>query len=249
MSPDDVLQFVRVLLVVAAIGLVIAGVVYFIQKARSGQGITVSLRQLFTVYLYVMTILTLLLTVSGLSHLVQAGLAVPLGKEFSYFPRFAPAPVRIAKPPPPPVPAEPGVVPEEREPTPEEEAKIREEEEKRRQEGLDQAFKEGLLNGLSLFVVGGILWALHLWGKRRMAEKEALIERLYLIVLLFIFAALALSSLPTSIYETTRFYILRPPEDYFSPPGGKLATAIVTLPLWLFYLTSTIRRLRRSASA
>jgi hypothetical protein len=246
MSPDDVFRFVQVLLVIAGVGLVIAGIVYALQRARSGQGFAISLRQLFTVYLYVVTILTLLLTVSGLSHLVQAGLAVPLGKEFSYYPRYIPVPMTIARPPP--IPAKPGVAPEQTQLTPEEQAKLQEEEAQRRKEGLELAHQEGLLNGLSLTVVGGILWALHQWGRRRLAEKESLMERLYLIVLLFIFAALSLSSLPSSISETVRFYVVRPPEEIFDPPGGKLATAIVTLPFWIYYLAGTIRRLRKSPS-
>ncbi|MDP2726208.1 MAG: DUF5671 domain-containing protein [Dehalococcoidia bacterium] len=245
MSPDDVFRFVQVLLVIAGVGLVIAGIIYALQRARSGQGFAISLRQLFTVYLYVMTILTLLLTVSGLSHLVQAGLAVPMGKEFSYYPRF----MSVRMPPPYQVPAKPGIMPEQTQLTPEEQARLQEEEARRRKEGLELAHQEGLLNGLSLSVVGGILWALHQWGRRRLAEKESLMERLYLIVLLFIFAAMSLSSLPSSISETVRFYVVRTPEEIYNPPGGKLATAIVTLPFWIYYLACTIRRLRRTPGA
>ncbi|MBM2832164.1 MAG: hypothetical protein HW414_1216 [Dehalococcoidia bacterium] len=246
MSPDDIFRFVQVLLIIAGVGLVIAGIVYALQRARSGQGFAISLRQLFTVYLYVVTILTLLLTVSGLSHLVQAGLAVPLGKEFSYYPRFIPETITIARPPYAPVPAKPGLAPDQTQLTPEEQARLQEEEARRRKEGLQLAHQEGLLNGLSLSVVGGILWALHQWGRRRLAEKDSLLERLYLIVLLFIFAALSLSSLPSSISEAVRFYVVRSPEEIFNPPGAKLATAIVTLPFWIYYLACTIRRLRHT---
>jgi len=246
MSPDDVFQFFKILLVIAGVGLVVAGIVYGIQRARTGLGVIIPLKQLFTIYLYAVTILTLLLTVSGLSHLVQAGLAVPLGKDFSYYPSFISAPFRL----PPPIPVKPGVSPEQTQLTPEEEAKLREEEARIRREGLDLAHREGLLNGLSLSVVGAILWAFHQWGRRRMAEKDSLMERLYLIILLFIFAALALSSLPASISQTVRFYVIRPSDQFFGdPPGGKLATAIVTLPFWLYYLASTIRRLRKQATS
>lgn len=237
MNPDDVLTLLRVLLVIAGVCLVIAGIVYAVQRARSGQGITLPLRQLFNVYLYLMTILSLLLTVSGLSSLVQAGLAVPLGKEFSYYTPDYPRPVYIPAPPTidgVPAPAKPQLTP-----TPEEQ-------EKQRQDTLNQAFKDGMVKGLSLTVVGGILWAIHWRGKRRMTEKDSLMGRLYLVVLLFVFAALTLSSLPTGIYETVRYYVVGSQTQYSGPvtPGAKLSTAIVSLPIWLIYLFGAMKQLR-----
>ena len=231
----EVVLSIMVYLVV--LGLVIAGVVYAIQRVRRGEGVGVSLRQVLAFYFYVLTVVTLLIAVGGLSRLVQAGLAVPLGKEFSYYPVYYPedypVPVRLEAPPAPTV--APTVVPPKT-------SIILEEEEARRQKGLDQAFKEGILSGLNFAVVGGVFWLVHQWGRRRFGQNGGMLEQLYMLSLLGIFAGMTLYSLPTGLYDTLRYYFLDARE--ISPPGGRLATAIVALPFWLFYLSAAFRKLR-----
>ena len=225
------------------LGLVIVGVIFAIQRVRRGEGVSLSLRQVLAFYFYVMTVVTLLVTVSGLSRLVEAGLAVPLGREFSYYPFYYPddypVPVRLEAPPAAPAPAvAPTVAPPQKGP-------VAEEEEARRQKGLDQAFKEGILGGLNFTVVGGLFWLVHQWGRRRFGQNGDMLENLYLIGLLSVFAGLTLYSLPSGINDTLRYYLLDGGQGS-NPPGDRLATAIVALPLWLLYLSATLRRLRAS---
>ncbi len=222
----------------AILGLVIVGVVFVIQRVRRGEGVSLSLRQVLAFYFYVMTVVTLLVTVGGLSRLVQAGLTVPLGREFSYYPVFYPDPYPVAmRLEAPPAPAlAPTVVPPEKGPVPEEE-------EARLQKGLEQAFKEGVLGGLNFTVVGGIFWLVHQWGRRRFGQSGDMLEHLYLIGLLSVFAGMTLYSLPSGLYDTLRYYLLDSRQG-FTPPGGRLAAAIVALPFWLFYLSAAFRRLR-----
>lgn len=226
-----------IVVALAILVLMIVGVVYGIQRVRHGEGVSVSLRQVLVFYFYVMTVVTLMVMVSGLSRLVQAGLAVPLGKEFSYYPVYYaedyPVPVRLEAPPAPAV--APTVTPPEEGPTAEDEA---------REKGLDQAFKEGILSGLNFVVVGGVFWLVHQWGRRRYGRNGQLLEQLYLLSLLAIFAGMTLYSLPTGLYDTLRYHFLDARE--ISPPGGRLATAIVALPFWLFYLSAAFRKLRTS---
>src|SRR3990172_1983004 len=225
------------------LGLVIVGVIFAIQRVRRGEGVSLSLRQVLAFYFYVMTVVTLLVTVSGLSRLVEAGLAVPLGREFSYYPFYYPddypVPVRLEAPPAAPAPAvAPTVAPPQKGP-------VAEEEEARRQKGLDQAFKEGILGGLNFTVGGGLFWLVHQWGRRRFGQNGDMLEQLYLIGLLSIFASLTIYSLPSGINETLRYYLLDSGQS-FNPPGDRLAKTIVALPLWLLYLSATLRRLRAS---
>jgi uncharacterized membrane protein len=224
--------------VLAILVLVIVGVVYGIQRVRRGEGVSVSLRQVLVFYFYVMTVVTLMVMVSGLSRLHQAGLAVPLGKEFSYYPVYYaedyPVPVRLEAPPAPAV--APTVAPSEEGPTAEDEA---------REKGLDRAFKEGILSGLNFTVVGGIFWLVHQWGRRRYGKNGQLLEQLYLVGLLSIFAGLTLYNLPSGLYDTLRYYILDSRQG-FNPPGDRLAMAIVSLPFWLFYLGAAFKKLRTS---
>ena len=150
------MEVVLSFIVLLVLGLVIVGAVFIIQRVRRGEGVSLSLRQVLAFYFYVMTVVTLLVAFSGLSRLVQAGLSVPLGREFSYYPVYYPedypVPVRLEAPPAPVVAPTPSVAPTV---APPEEGPIAEEEEARRQKGLDQAFKEGILGGLNFTVVGG----------------------------------------------------------------------------------------------
>ncbi len=220
----------------AILGLVIVGVVFVIQRVRRGEGVSLSLRQVLAFYFYVMTVVTLLVTVGGLSRLVQAGLTVPLGREFSYYPVYYPDAYPVALPQG--TPSAPTVAPPQKGPIPEEE-------EARRQKGLEQALKEGILSGLNFTVVGGVFWLVHQWGRRRFGQNGDMLEQLYLIGLLSVFAGLTLYSLPSGIDETLRYYLVDSRQG-FSPPGDRLATAIVALPFWLFYLSAAFRRLRAS---
>jgi len=202
---------------------------------RHGEGVGLSLRQVLVFYFYVVTVATLLVMVTGISRLVQAGLALPLGKEFSYNPVYYADTYPVVRTS---VEVPPGVTPAPAEPQeatgPDEQA---------RQKGLDQAFKEGILSGVMFTVVGGIFWLVHQWGRRRFAQSAQLLEQLYLLALLSIFAGLTLYYLPTGLYDTLRYYVAGVRTDY-NPPGGTLAMGIVSLPIWLFYLSAAFRKLR-----
>jgi hypothetical protein len=164
---------------------------------------------------------------------VRAGLAVPLGKEFSYYPVYYPDSYPVVRVPVEPLPG----------PTPAEPQKGTGPDEQASQERLDQAFKEGILRGLNFAVVGGVFWLVHQWGRRRFGQNGGMLEPLYLVSLLAIFAGMTLYSLPSGLYDTLRYYILDS-RDSFSPPGERLAMAIVSLPFWLLYLSAAVRRLR-----
>ncbi|MEE9202562.1 MAG: DUF5671 domain-containing protein [Dehalococcoidia bacterium] len=232
--------YVIPIMVMALVAVGIGGVVFVIFRLRTGQGLNISWRSLFLVYFYLMTVISLLVMVGGLSNLVRAGMGVALGKEFSYH-----ASRYMVKAPPPPVRVG------ERVPTPEEpEEPTPEEQEAERQKGLDRSFQEGLLNGLSFTIVGGIIWGAHLYGRRRLEreqEEGEWLHRLYVIALLLTFGILTLTSLPQAVFDTLRYYIIEQAPEFYGPPGDRLSTGIVALPLWLYYLWGTFRLVRGRA--
>ena len=227
---EGVLPFLITGLVLLGLAAAVGGVIYYVIRARSGEAVSFPLRLLFRAYLYIISIISIVILVVGGASLVRAGLGATLGKEFSYssaYIKFVPRPV----------------VPEE---TPKE--LTPEEEEVQLESGLDRAFKEGILDGLSSIVVGALVLGLHMWGRRRLESEEdrtSMLNRVYLILLLVIFGIVALTALPMAINDTLRYYILDLDEFSRVVPGSRLAMAIVTVPVWAYYLYATLRALRR----
>ena len=235
---EEVLPILVFVLVLVGLVAAIGAAVFLIIRVRSGEAVSFPMRLLFRVYLYVISAVSVVILVVGLSSLIEAGLGGVLGKEFSYAPSFSKVVLRPVEPRPQDIErSAPAVV----EPTPEEEAQ--------RAEGLDRAFKEGILDGLSSTLVGAVILGLHVWGRRRLEEEDeraGMLNRVYLFLLLAIFGIIALITLPLAINDTLRYYIIDSAEEFSRVrPGGRLAAALVTVPVWAFYLLATLRALRR----
>ena len=69
-------------------------------------------------------------------------------------------------------------------------------------------------------------------------------NRVYLVLLLVIFSVLAVTTLPSAILHTLRYSILDSNTAEVTP-GGRLAIAVVTVPVWAYYLYATLQALRR----
>lgn len=228
MDLGDLLPFFIAFLFVVGLAAVIGGIVYFILRLRAGEGITVSLRFLLIAYLYLASVVGLLVMVHGTALLLNAGLSIPLGRDFSY----SAAPIfRDSKEPKQP---------------------SADEQKLQRARMLERSFREGVLNGIVNVFFGGLVWGVHVVTRRRMergTEKEyGLLRKSYLIVLLVIFGIGSIITLPAGTFEAIRYYVIEPIEEFVfrNPPGPKLATSIVFTPVWVFYLLSTLREVRRS---
>ena len=240
MNPEDLVSnlvpFLVVLGVVAAIG---GGVYYFI-SLRRGENVQLSLRGLFRAYLYLLALVSLLITVGGLAQLVNAGFASALGHDFSYYAKWV-------EEPRPPIRNLLDAEGRPRELTAAEQEEDRRIEEERRTKGLERAYQEGLLDGIIFTGIGAILWGVHAWSRRKLETPEeresGILNRVYLIVVLLAFGIITISSLPAGVRDALRYAILD--SDDGSPPGGRLSTAIVALPFWIVYLMGTVRAIRR----
>jgi hypothetical protein len=244
MSPENMLSFVTPFLIILGIAAAIAGGVYFFFSLRRGEDVQLSLRGLFRGYLYIMSLASLLIMISGISHLVQWGFAVGFGNEFSYRPARVEA-IRPAER----FLYERGVQPPEL--TAEEREEMRRLDEERRIEGLDLAFKTGLLDGIIFTAIGALLWGAHLWGRRRLEtveeQESSALNRIYLIVLILVLGVITISTLPVAARDALRYGLLDTGLAY-SPPGGRLGTAIAVMPFWLVYLWVTVRGIRHQSS-
>src|SRR3972149_581958 len=129
MSSDFLIGIIVPFVVVALIAAVIA----FVMRARTGEGPAITLRALLLVYLYLVSAVGLIVFVAGLSNLGSAALGGLLERDFSYYR----APYYEARPMPAgePRPGEHTGPTEHQNPPPE----------KRRQ---DRALREDLLDGV-----------------------------------------------------------------------------------------------------
>ena len=234
---------------VAVVGFLVAAIVvvlalgavgYFLLRSRGGEGVHLNQRILLRAYLYLGTLAGLILLAVGVSGLVQAGLGAGLGYDFSYYPQYVsfPRPIRA--------PVEPGVATAP-------DISSAEEQRQAHSEGLDRAYKEGLLNGMSYVLVGAIIWGIHVFGRRRLTyttEVDSTLQRAYLLLVVLIFGIITLVNLPQGMFEALRFYILEPIDEFSpgNPPGDNIAWAIVALPIWLSYLFGLIRDVRQQQS-
>ncbi len=256
-----------VFLVLVGVSVLIGGVVYLIQRLRSGSGLVLPMRFLLRLYLYVVIIAGLLLLAQGISGLLQVGLASALGNDFSYHPAYlglerkpiAIAPLRYELQPRATDPLELKERAQLTEAELEELSKILAQREQDRIEqnrkqrilGLERARKEGLIQGISFTLIGGIIWGAHLFSRRKLEtaeDRNSPINRGYLIIMVVIFGLITIINLPQAVFEGFRFFLLEPLDEFSrnSPPGGRLALSIVTLPIWIGYLVGAIKAARRA---
>ena len=220
---------VLIVLVLAAVVGVVVFFVYYAARARSGETESLPLRLLLRVYLYLLSIIGVALLVAGLSALVQAGLGAAVNEEFSYKPHESGTASRSLLSA-----AGLGI------PQPEQDGA-------ERQEALERALDEGILNGFSVALVGVVVLGLHVLGRLRLEredERTGTLNRVYLVLLLVIFSVVAVTTLPSAIFDTLRYSILDSNTAEVTP-GGRLAIAMVTVPVWAYYLYATLGALRQ----
>ncbi len=206
--------------------LIIAAIVYFVLKIKSGISLSISYKAALRVYFYIVILVSVGLTgLGGVSTLINVGLGEIVGQEFSY-----------------------GEVYQDHRELQDlknnEDYVVRDN--RSLSEKLDLEMKGSLINGISLAVIGAFLMLVHFLGRRWVEtadEHSDLLRRLYLIAGLAIFAVITIVSLIAGIPETLRYALLEI-EPGQESPGEALSIAIVGLPIWVSYLVATLRNVR-----
>ena len=206
--------------------LIIAAIVYFVLRIKSGISLSISYKAALRVYFYIVILVSVGLTgLGGVSTLINVGLGEIVGQEFSY-----------------------GEVYQDHRELQDlknnEDYVVRDN--RSLSERLDLEMKGNLINGISLAVIGAFLMLVHFLGRRWVEtadEHSDLLRRLYLIAGLAIFAVITIVSLIAGIPETLRYALLEI-EPGQESPGEALSIAIVGLPIWVSYLVATLRNVR-----
>jgi hypothetical protein len=230
------IALIVVLAVVGVLGAAVAAFLSLGSRLRSGQGIGASFRSVLVAYFYAMSVASLVVFAVGMTSLVKVGLAEMFGRGFSY---YVPTAIAILKPP---VAVDGGQV--QPAPVPDPAA------EQQQAAQVERQMRSDLVQGASLAVAGALIWALHAWGRRRIAgaadELSTFLAKSHLIVLLLLFGLGGIISLVTGVYQSLTFALV--PIDAFSapqPPGEAAATALVLVPAWLILLAVALAELRR----
>jgi uncharacterized membrane protein YeiB len=209
--------------------LIVAGIVYFILRIKSGITITVSFRFALRVYFYVAILVSIgLAGLGGLSTLINVGFGEIVDREFSY-----------------------GDVYEEHR---EIQNRLKNDNyiyengdtERSLPDKVELEMKSSLINGISLTMIGIFLLVVHFFGRiwvETKDERSDVLRRVYLIIGLAIFAIVTVISLAAGVPETLRYALLEVSPGEASP-GETLALSIVALPIWVCYLVATLRNVR-----
>ena len=206
--------------------LIIAAIVYFVLRIKSGISLSISYKAALRVYFYIVILVSVGLTgLGGVSTLINVGLGEIVGHEFSY-----------------------GEVYQDHRELQDlknnEDYVVRDN--RSLSERLDLEMKGNLINGISLAVIGAFLMLVHFLGRRWVEtadEHSDLLRRLYLIAGLAIFAVITIVSLIAGIPETLRYALLEIEPGQESPCEA-LSIEIVGLPIWVSYLVATLRNVR-----
>ena len=226
---------IGLLVTLGFLGLIALVVVAFVQR---GQGtLDLSLRGLLRVYLYLASLVGVVVFTLGIAGLTAFILASVFGLDVIY-----------GGPPPQPVPAiAPACPPGQTcpQPPPFEGRTIPDERERRHQEDL--------VRGVTQLVFGAIFWGAH-WAARKGIvggdERASGLYRSYLILGTAIFGVATIILLPTGIYQAlSQALITAQPGTFRQGAGESLSGGIATLPIWLLYLWLVQRALRAPPAA
>lgn len=210
--------------------LVLGGAAVVVGRAWTGAVPSLSPRALLAGYLYLVVLASTVIVAAGVGQLLTAGFAQAFGLEFSYQTyRSVPAPMRPTR-------VGPG------EPTAEQIAEEQRLQEQQRFDQLQNDHRDALAQGITAFLVGGLVGLLHLLAKLRIkASGEAsvpFLDRAEAIVGLALFTAVGLYFAVTAVYQVVR-YALFPQVGAFGQtisPGWALGLALAFVPLWLLRL-------------
>ncbi|MDO8636681.1 MAG: hypothetical protein Q7R34_10725, partial [Dehalococcoidia bacterium] len=107
-----------------------------------------------------------------------------------------------------------------------------------------------LTEGAGMAFAGGLVWALHIWGRRRFhSAADSIskgIRRSYLVVMLVIYSIMGISAITMAVSRVLREYILRNIDKYaYAPaPGPVVAAGVILVPVWIYFLMSLINEMK-----
>jgi hypothetical protein len=104
--------------------------------------------------------------------------------------------------------------------------------------------KTDLVSGVTMFLSMLILYVVHRFIISKEQNIVQWLQKLYTFVSLIAYSIVCIIAIPVSIYLLTNYLLFEPSKDMYmtpSQPGMALAITIVTIPLWIYFLTRTTK--------
>jgi len=116
-------------------------------------------------------------------------------------------------------------------------------------EGKDVCFdttkqRKGIVNGATLTISMLILFAIHRIAILFLEKKGTImwLKKAYNFISLILYSTLSIIALPIATYLLINYIYFKPENlDRIETPGGAIALALVSIPLWIVFLISTLR--------
>jgi TM2 domain-containing membrane protein YozV len=234
---DSVLPIIFMILFATAAILVVGGVIYLVTRlvknkdTKDSKSLNITVRMLFKIYLYVISFISLAVSVIGGTMLIKAGASYAFGIPFSYTLYSANnAGTDVVKDPDIAVPD--------------------------CYEGNTMTFgnkqvcfnedtrKQELITGATFFISMLMIFGLHQFALKRMEKKSQTpwLKKIYTFVSLILYSIVGVVIIPTSIYQLATHLLYRVNDvTMYDAPGTAIGILIMTLPLWIFFLVKTTK--------
>jgi len=233
---------VGITLVIVVIGALVSVGMLIVNIVRNKDGLKFDFQSILKVYIYVISLATILVMAFGAAQTVTAGSSYLFGYQFSYRPdqyyeRTAPVidQTKGGEVVPPQVYENNDVV----------EINGQKYYINKKQQLRD------LVNGITLFVIGAMLFAIHRFALRFLHDKEihqSMLHRSYMLINLILFSVLGIVSIPTAVYQLINYFFLDANQlDSYTRalPGEAIGVVFAATPLWIWFLMQTIMMYRK----
>lgn len=216
--------------------LVVGGIIYLITRltkskdSKETKPLNITVEMLFKIYLYVISFISLAVSVIGGTMLLKAGASYAFGIPFSYTLYVANDTTDIVKDPD-------IVIPECNEGNTMTfgDKKVCFNEDTRKQE---------IITGATFFVSMLMIFGLHQFALNRLETKSKTpwLKKIYIFVSLILYSIVGVIIIPTAIYQLATHLLYRVNDvTLYDAPGTTLGILIMTLPLWIFFLVKTTK--------
>lgn len=234
---NSVLPIVFMILFGTAAILVVGGVIYLVTRllknkdSKDTKSLNITVGMLFKIYLYVISFISLAVSVIGGTMLIKAGASYAFGIPFSYTLYSANnSATDVVKDPDAAVPDcyEGNVMTFG-------DKKVCFNEDTRKQE---------LITGATFFVSMLMIFALHQVALKRMEKKSQTpwLKKIYTFVSLILYSIVGVVIIPTAIYQLATHLLYRVNDvTMYEAPGTAIGIMIMTIPLWIFFLVKTTK--------